>query len=59
MKETKTIKDLRRIGYEVSLIGQGIMPYHLETDTSGHLTIVRRIENTEYTRLMEEYDRTL
>lgn len=49
------ISALRQIGFEVSLIGRGIMPYHLESETYGDLTIVKPIRNSEFDKLIEEW----
>ena len=53
-----TIKALKRIGYEVTLISKGIREweYDIQHPCEG-ITTVGKIYNPEYKKLMEEYDR--
>lgn len=51
------IKDLKRIGAELRLMGQGIYSFHLEMEHSGDLTIARPVRHEEFYKLMAEWER--
>lgn len=53
-----TIKTLRRVGFELQLISNGMLSFHTETERIGDLTICRTISNPEYHRLVEEWNKT-